>query len=581
MPRSQPDVHRASTVGADDPGVASDSPENALRWYIRVASAFRHPVVLGLALAVCALALVQSGSSARGQDGGIMQIAFAPAAGLDHVDPALSFTQPGWALLDATCARLMTYPDKAPPAGFRLQPEVAAGYRVSNDLKTFTFTLRKGFRFSNGAPVRASAFAHAIKRLLQPFILSPGAQHVQDVVGAKDVLEGRRPSPRGVVAKGNTLVVRFTKPAPDFPARTALPFFCAVPPNLPSSGEGVGAFPSAGPYFVQEYRPGERVVIRRNPHYGGARKFHLDGFDVDLRGGSPQEHDPPDRPERGRLGPQPRPHLHGSDARIAREVRDQQGPVLRPARPHVANACVQRVAAALPEQSEAATGDQLCARPPGPRCLDRWVARRSRRPTSISRTGSPASAMRTSIPSIAATCRERARSPSGNLRSAKAVFYTTSALPAIQLAQPVSQQLARIGLELDIRPIPLHISSAAYLEKLAARGEDWDLALVVWTPNIPEPHAYLNQLLENQFLDGRTLTGFRSRIASRELRRAARTLQAQERARAYADLDAFLARTEAPLAALNVITEITLVSDRVGCIVLRPVLDLAVACLKS
>jgi hypothetical protein len=45
-----------------------------------------------------------------------MRIAFAPAAGLDHIDPALSFTQPGWALLDATCARLMTYPDKAPPA---------------------------------------------------------------------------------------------------------------------------------------------------------------------------------------------------------------------------------------------------------------------------------------------------------------------------------------------------------------------------------------------------------------------------------------------------------------------------------
>ena len=157
-----------------------------------------------------------------------MRISFSPAAGLDHVDPALSFTQPGWALLDATCARLMTYPDKAPTAGFRLQPEVAAGYRVSNDLKTYTFTLRRGFRFSNGDPVRASAFAHAIKRLLQPFILSPGAQHAQDIVGAKDVLEGRSPAPRGVVADGLKLVVRFTKPAPDFPARTAMPFFCAT-----------------------------------------------------------------------------------------------------------------------------------------------------------------------------------------------------------------------------------------------------------------------------------------------------------------------------------------------------------------
>ena len=249
--------------------MTGDPGENVLRFSMRVSSAGRRSVVLALAVAGCALALIPSGATSRGQEGGIMRISFAPAAGLDHVDPALSFTQPGWTLLDATCARLMTYPDKPPPAGFRLQPEVAAGYRVSNDLKTYTFTLRKGFRFSNGAPVRASAFAHAIKRLLQPFILSPGAQHVQDIVGAKDVLEGQSSAPRGVVAKGYTLVVRFKKAAPDFPARTAMSFFCAVPPELPPSGEGVGAFPSAGPYFVQEYRPGERVVIRRNSHYGG------------------------------------------------------------------------------------------------------------------------------------------------------------------------------------------------------------------------------------------------------------------------------------------------------------------------
>ena len=41
-----------------------------------------------------------------------------------------------------------------------------------------------------------------------------------------------------------------------------------------------------------------------------------------------------------------------------------------------------------------------------------------------------------------------------------------------------------------------------------------------------------------------------------------------------------LAREYAPLASLGVFNEVTLVSSRVGCIVLRPVLDLAVACLK-
>jgi ABC-type oligopeptide transport system substrate-binding subunit len=159
-------------------------------------------------------------------------------------------------------------------------------------------------------------------------------------------------------------------------------------------------------------------------------------------------------------------------------------------------------------------------------------------------------------------------------------MYTTAVLPAMTLAQLVKQQLDQIGLDVEIVPSPLHIASAAYLDRLAARGEAWDLALVLWTPNLPDPHAYLNQLLEAQRLDGRTLTGFQSRIASQELGRAARSLQGRAREDAYARLDALLARDYAPLAALDVINEATLVSNRVGCIVLRPGLDLAVACLK-
>ena len=67
------------------------------------------------------------------------------------------------------CAHLMNFPDAPPPAGLRLVPEVATGYpRVSRDGKTYTFTLRSGFRFSDGTPVQASAFAHAIERLIAP-----------------------------------------------------------------------------------------------------------------------------------------------------------------------------------------------------------------------------------------------------------------------------------------------------------------------------------------------------------------------------------------------------------------------------
>src|SRR5438876_690890 len=106
------------------------------------------------------------GIQAPRTSGAIFHIIYR-AGNVDYLDPALSYHPEGWALLDTTCARLMNYPDKPPPEGYRAVPEVANGFpRVSADGKTYTFTLKRGFRFSDGAPVRASAFARAIERTL-------------------------------------------------------------------------------------------------------------------------------------------------------------------------------------------------------------------------------------------------------------------------------------------------------------------------------------------------------------------------------------------------------------------------------
>jgi ABC-type oligopeptide transport system substrate-binding subunit len=495
------------------------------------------------------------------------------------VDPALSFTQPGWSLLDTTCARLFTYPDKAPPAGFRLQPEVTASWKVSDDLKTYTFTLRRGFRFSDGKPVQANAFARAINRVLQPSVDSPGVIHVEDIVGADDVLSGRSKAARGVVARGNTLAVRFTSPAPGFLARTTLPFFCAVPPTLPASGEGAGAFPSAGPYYVQEYRENERVVIRRNPYYGGQRKIHVDGFDVDLRGGTPQ-----DMLRRIDRGDADWGHM------ISGIFLD---PTLDLVRKYGINESRFFVKPGLGIRMLAFNSSRPLFRN-NPR-LRRAVNFALNRQELLATSGGPVVARATDqhlphgmpgfrdatiypLEGNVVRARQLAR---GHLRGGKAVLYTTGANPLpVLAAQLAAQQISRIGLEVEVRQIPDHITSVNYLETLTARAADWDIALVLWTPNIPDAHAYLNLLLESQLYGGETLPRLNSRLASTELDRAVRLPQGRARDRAYAQVDAKLARDVAPVAPLNVVHEATLVSERVGCIVLRPVLDLAVACLK-
>ena len=541
-------------------------------------------VVFSAAIAVVVLTASSHPQATSGatavREGGIFRISLPVQSGLDNMDPALSFTAAGWALLDTVCARLMAYPDKRPPAGLRLQPEVAAAPpEVSSDLRTFTFKLRKGFRFSDGSPVRANAFARAINRTLAPSLKSPGALFTRDIVGARAVLTGDRSAATGVVARGDTLVVRFTRPAPDFPALTTMPFFCAVPPTLPVDAEGIGVFPSAGPYRVTEYRPGERVLIRRNPFYGGSRPHHVDGFDVDLR--APSVDEPIRLIERDEADWTTllMPVFLNSGLDLVSKYGinrsrffSQPGLALRmfafnSSRPLFRNNPALRKAVNLALDRRALQeigGGHLTGR-----LTDQYIP-----PLVPGFRDGDVYPLEHADPGRA---RELAR---GNLRGGKAIFYTGDFGFPLAVAQLAKQQLAEIGLEVEVRPQPVHTGSAAYLDLLAERGAEWDIALVVWTPNVPDAQAYLNLLLDSHHLGGTNVAGFTSTPFDRALRRAAAVPQARQRDLAYGSLDIDVARDAAPLAALTVLNEPTFVSERVGCIVLRPALVLTAVCLK-
>src|SRR6266487_4858280 len=114
-----------------------------------------------LVLAAGVLAGATPGSS--GLKGGVFRVAGVP----DAIDPAI--TLDAGDALGASCAMLMSNPDKSSPQGTRVVPEVAAGYPdVSRDGMTYTFTVRNGFRFNTGENVTAQSFAHAIDRIMSP-----------------------------------------------------------------------------------------------------------------------------------------------------------------------------------------------------------------------------------------------------------------------------------------------------------------------------------------------------------------------------------------------------------------------------
>ena len=197
---------------------------------------------------------------------------------VDYVDPGLDYMSQGWEIQYATGCKLLNYPDTNGTGGSQLAPEVAAGLpRVSNSGRTYTFTIRKGFRFADGAPVTAQSFADAFNRDASPKLQSPAQSFMTDIVGANAVMSGSSQRISGVVASGQTLAITLTKPAPDLLTRVAMPFFQAVPKGVAQSVDqsGVNTIKSCGPYYVADRVPGKSITLNRNPFYGGSRPHNL------------------------------------------------------------------------------------------------------------------------------------------------------------------------------------------------------------------------------------------------------------------------------------------------------------------
>ena len=244
-------------------------------------------LVAGASLLVAASFASAGTSSHKLKQGGIWKYGTEGAS--VQVDPQLAYITTAWWLEYATAAKLYNYPDKAGAAGTQLKPEVASKFTVSRDGKTYTFTIRKGFRFSNGAPVTANNFKYAINRTLNKDLASPGAQFITDssgtnIVGGLAVNSGKAKSASGVVVKGNKLIIRLTKPDATFMAKITMPFFQATSTSLPLTKEVVtvkgNALPSAGPYYYSRNDVNSLTSLRRNKFYKGNRPHNLSGLDV-------------------------------------------------------------------------------------------------------------------------------------------------------------------------------------------------------------------------------------------------------------------------------------------------------------
>jgi YVTN family beta-propeller protein len=489
-------------------------------------------------------------------------------------DPALAFDLFSWQLLYATCAGLLNYPDRPAPAGSQLEPEVAQSLPTrSADGKTYTFRIRKGFRFSppSNAPVTAETFKYAIERSLSPRLGGPAPGFLGDISGADAYLAGRTKHVAGITARGSTLEIDLVAAVPDFPTRIAMPPLCAVPIGTPF--KEVRTISSAGPYYVASYTPGQRILLERNPNYEGNRPHRLKRIELTIKVSKQQtvaqiEAGSVDYALDGiPLSDAPRlATRYGSGSPAAKKSRQQYflNPragldflALNTHRPLFRDVRLRRaVNYAIDRRALARIGSSVVPGP-GDRVTDHYL------PPAI-----PGFRNARIYPLDADVA--RARRLTGGRRT-HAVLYACNKSPCDRLAQVVKTNLAAIGMDVDVKAFPF----PTLFERWSRKGEPFDLVLTSFFADYADPFNVLKEIRNA------SLPSFDDPVYARKLATAER-LSGPVRYLTYGDLDVDLAGNAAPWVAYGNPLSHDFFSARMGCQVYHPLygMDLAALCLR-
>jgi peptide/nickel transport system substrate-binding protein len=260
----------------------------------------KHRIVwkwLGAASVIACFALIAAGCGGGGSSstttaaagGGTSGKSFADFriaydTGIDFLDPGLSYTVQGWAIMWNVYLPLLGYKHVNGPDGATLVPYLAASLpKVSSDGLTYTITLRKGLKYSDGTAVKASDFGASIERDYK--IDSPGVGFFGNIVGTDTIATTKKGHISGITANDatGTITIKLKSPQGDFEYILATEFAALVPASSPAKDTSTNPVPSNGPYMISSYKPNKQVLIVRNPNFDASL------FDGNVPAGNPDK----------------------------------------------------------------------------------------------------------------------------------------------------------------------------------------------------------------------------------------------------------------------------------------------------
>ena len=160
--------------------------------------------------------------------------------------------------------------------------------KVSADGLTYTYTLRDGLKYSDGAPLTAKDFAFAFTRLCDPNIAGEYAFTGFVIVGCEDYsnMDTKKATPAelaaakaklGITTSGNDITFKLTEPAPYFNSIAGL--WVGAPSRESDVTKGGDkwtepvTFIGNGPFKLTEWKHNEKMVYERNDNYRNPAKL--------------------------------------------------------------------------------------------------------------------------------------------------------------------------------------------------------------------------------------------------------------------------------------------------------------------
>jgi peptide/nickel transport system substrate-binding protein len=175
------------------------------------------------------------------------------------MDPADAYDMHTWEIFQNVGQGLLMYT----PGTSTIVPGLATKYTMNAKGDVYTFTLRKGVKFSNGDAFNAEAVKWSIDRVIK--LNGDPAALVTQYVNSVDVVDD------------NTVRFNLKGPVSYFPALVATPTYFPMDPNVYPADKIVndvnelngGEIVALGPYRLTSFKRDEQAVFEANPNYWG------------------------------------------------------------------------------------------------------------------------------------------------------------------------------------------------------------------------------------------------------------------------------------------------------------------------